>query len=414
MENINAINLASFPLKNIRKVSDLVYYHGPLLSHYVNEYGDNYLFYWVDSDDEYNRWLVIRKNINDIRNYLDKTISLFQLLQNSSDEFFYIVDIDEELNYHKTQLIPNYEQIPQKYLPKPESFYTFEPKSSKAAIDEMLVVNPNGILQATFKNSSKVGYGTMHLEVFSPVLHHIEEMTVGLGYSFYKLKQKGQNISGAEKPKINKSKFLKNTQFEIAGIMPGSFKLLLNPVNKQLSFQGEKSDTDNYCNYFLGFIEASFKYDQLVEYMVTVDSQVIKHYEKLLKNIQEYNLDFQLKWSNKHSNFEIESKIDPKRATIILENINRLEYDNTEEVIIVGRFIEISLKTNHFTFLSNGDKKVECKGYFDILIKNSVVLFSFNKTYQITIKRSERKEAGQKKPKIEDLLIAFIEYNFED
>lgn len=35
----------------LTKVSDLIYFDGPFLSHYVHKSGDNYLSYWVDCDD---------------------------------------------------------------------------------------------------------------------------------------------------------------------------------------------------------------------------------------------------------------------------------------------------------------------------------------------------------------------------
>ena len=59
-----------FNPKRLNKVSDLIYFDGPFLSHFVSERGDNYLYYWVDTDDEYNRWLIIRTDIFTIQKYL--------------------------------------------------------------------------------------------------------------------------------------------------------------------------------------------------------------------------------------------------------------------------------------------------------------------------------------------------------
>ena len=39
---------SKFPTKDLRKVTDLIYFDGPFLSHYVSKSGDNYLSYWVD------------------------------------------------------------------------------------------------------------------------------------------------------------------------------------------------------------------------------------------------------------------------------------------------------------------------------------------------------------------------------
>ena len=37
----------SFEFDNLIQMSDLIYYDGPLLSHFVSKAGDDYLFYWV-------------------------------------------------------------------------------------------------------------------------------------------------------------------------------------------------------------------------------------------------------------------------------------------------------------------------------------------------------------------------------
>ena len=62
MKTINGFSI-NFDFSKLIKVADLIYYDGPLLSHYVSNKGENYLFYWVDVDNEYNRWVVIRTDI---------------------------------------------------------------------------------------------------------------------------------------------------------------------------------------------------------------------------------------------------------------------------------------------------------------------------------------------------------------
>ena len=69
----------NFDIKNLIKVSDLIFFDGPLLSHYISQRGENYLFYWVDVDDIANRWLIIRTDIFTIQEYLDKKITLYDV-----------------------------------------------------------------------------------------------------------------------------------------------------------------------------------------------------------------------------------------------------------------------------------------------------------------------------------------------
>lgn len=111
------LHIASF-----RKVSDLIYYEGPLLSHYVSPAGENYLFYWVDSDDHYNRWLVVRTDENTIERYVSGQVSLHSVITKPNDGFVYMVDIDNDIQYHNIKVLPPTE-FPDDYLPDEDSFY---------------------------------------------------------------------------------------------------------------------------------------------------------------------------------------------------------------------------------------------------------------------------------------------------
>ena len=57
MKTINGLGL-NFDFIKLIKVANLIYDDDPLT--YVSNKGENYLFYWVDVDNEYNRWVVIR------------------------------------------------------------------------------------------------------------------------------------------------------------------------------------------------------------------------------------------------------------------------------------------------------------------------------------------------------------------
>lgn len=39
-------------------VQDVIYFEGPLLTHYVDSHARNYFFHWLDVDHDYNRWVV--------------------------------------------------------------------------------------------------------------------------------------------------------------------------------------------------------------------------------------------------------------------------------------------------------------------------------------------------------------------
>lgn len=54
MKTINGIPV-TLDISSFIKIADFIYYDGPLLSHYISDRGENYLFYWVDVDNNFNR-----------------------------------------------------------------------------------------------------------------------------------------------------------------------------------------------------------------------------------------------------------------------------------------------------------------------------------------------------------------------
>ena len=122
MKTINGLN-NNFDFSKLVKVSDLIYFDGPLLSHYTGDNGENYLFLWVDADDDYNRWIVLRTDTLSIKQYLDKKVNLRSLMMNSNDGFVFSVDIDDDGNYFNIKVVP-IDELPEKYFPTEDSFYS--------------------------------------------------------------------------------------------------------------------------------------------------------------------------------------------------------------------------------------------------------------------------------------------------
>ena len=127
MKTIKGICIKKRNFDKFKKVADLIYFDGPLLSHYVTNKGDNYLFYWIDQDDTNNRWMFIRTDYDNIQKYTNKKQTLRNVLSSPLDDIVYTVDIDEEGNHHNFQA-HSIEDLPEDYLPTEDSYYEFEPE----------------------------------------------------------------------------------------------------------------------------------------------------------------------------------------------------------------------------------------------------------------------------------------------
>ena len=58
--------------------------------------------------------------------YIDKELSLRELIETPNDGYLYSVDIDNNINYHNIKLIQP-SALPEEYLPGADSYYAFEP-----------------------------------------------------------------------------------------------------------------------------------------------------------------------------------------------------------------------------------------------------------------------------------------------
>lgn len=124
MRKLNGMPI-TFDWAKLHKQADLIVCDGPLLSHYSSATGDQYLLYWLDRDDECNRWMIVRTNLGLLRRYVNRELPLLQVLQQPEDGFVWVADIDNDLVLTHVETLP-VNLIPEDYLPEPSAMYEFE------------------------------------------------------------------------------------------------------------------------------------------------------------------------------------------------------------------------------------------------------------------------------------------------
>jgi hypothetical protein len=116
-----------FPFKSINFIGNLdIYINDPLQSIFSNSEKDIIIFEWIDCDDLFERWLVYKSNIDDLKKFLNKEISYFNFI--FSNEDFYIIDIPSENNLIDliidNAILVKKENIPNLYKPHKETFFS--------------------------------------------------------------------------------------------------------------------------------------------------------------------------------------------------------------------------------------------------------------------------------------------------
>lgn len=124
METLKAISIHKLGL-DLEYSGDLLYYEGPLLSHYIDkqDINDHYLYKWVDSDNRYHRWMVFKVDSGNIFAFLNGKISILELIEYNSLCYFLDIDAHQEVQHIRVSSVGD---IPKDYLPTEDSFFEEE------------------------------------------------------------------------------------------------------------------------------------------------------------------------------------------------------------------------------------------------------------------------------------------------
>lgn len=107
-----------FPIEDLKVVSDLVYYDGPILSHGIDKKGKNYMIHWIDQDENFNRWLIFKVSEKSLFCFLKKREKLGDIL--NKNNLVFIVDVDND--YRRT-FIADVDELPESYTPDENYYY---------------------------------------------------------------------------------------------------------------------------------------------------------------------------------------------------------------------------------------------------------------------------------------------------
>lgn len=403
MKAINGFNI-NYDFSKLIKVADLIYFDGPLLSHYMSEKGENYLFHWADADDDYNRWIVLRTDILSIQQYLDKKINLRSLFMKPNDGFVFSVDIDDNINYTNIKFVP-IEALPEEYIPTEDSFYSFkiEDDIDLSAISQKY---SSGILEIHI-GGKDVKYGSIPLHKLAPIIPKIEDIRKSMSSKYTKRIKSSQQYLDKKAKQALEHELRLDTQYEFLYSLAGSIRIILKPINQQMSF-APTTYSDDFAREFTGLFVSGFSKDNIQSYSETYDKQTIKKYSDFMSFLNSEKLSIGVKWCNMGTQTKYSHKIEIDDTQKILSNLSNFDFDNEEELKVFGRFYSLNIKTGSYSFESTEGDDFKSSGFLDEQRKQMAFRISFNKTYQIIICRKVKEPVGRKQI-IKDTIISFIE-----
>lgn len=372
-----------FSIVELTKVSDLIYFDGPFLSHYVHKSGDNYLAYWVDCDDEFQRWLVFRVGIITLQKYVDKKMSLLDVIRQLDDGFVYLIDVNVDGKATTPKML-FLNQLPKDYFPDADSYYDFS-MERKSDVESLSLANNSGLFEIHFTGAD-VKYGNMPFDKYTKCLQKIEDLRQCCANNFIKKIKASdtyKHLKSEDKGRVLDELRL-NTNFQYVYSLAGSVRVLLRPQNLQTSF--EQTSADDFAKELIRLFKSGFDVEQLREYAREYGQEALVKFNELLDLLLKNNVDLEISWTNTKQNVYVGQKICKTDKKRILENLSQ-SIETTQELSFQGRFYSLNTKNGDFSFESIGNEVVKVAGKFDKNIIGIIQTLTFEQTYEITVER---------------------------
>lgn len=117
MNILNGLKIDISYLPEIHWKRDIQYFEGPLLSEYEDKNGNKYLSHWCDCNSTSERWLLFNTDKRSLLQLVSGLQTLYQVIKNSSDSNYFIVDKNSEGSAVSVRLT-KFEDIDTSYLPE--------------------------------------------------------------------------------------------------------------------------------------------------------------------------------------------------------------------------------------------------------------------------------------------------------
>ena len=109
-------------IKGQKKLFDIEWFEGPLLSLFSNSEGGLFIYKWVDVNSDRHTWLVSKTNHELVAAYAQKVISEQALILLSPEKSWYLVDINPNLQ-HSNQRALTIQDMKQTVLPSSHTYF---------------------------------------------------------------------------------------------------------------------------------------------------------------------------------------------------------------------------------------------------------------------------------------------------
>jgi hypothetical protein len=396
---VNPVNgsepLRIHPLNDLNKTADLVFFDGPLLSLFENAEQEPYLFLWADADENSNRWLAFRLSSAQLTRYLHRELSLRELVLQPADGHLFVAEIDADFNYKSVaSLLPS--QIPEAYLPAADSRYEFEPESADFDLTVLARKYGSALLDLHLIRGAGVRFGSSNVITLGSLLSATGVLTEAVAISLF-ASEGTQDSRG-----MTKEQARAYGTFEFVAQKAASFSAILRPIVTQDNLPGFLDRTEQVITEMLRLFTQTRDYQGLKLAAASYPDAVIRGLAEVLNSITARDAEVEFRWARPVDEVVRSAKVDKKTSALILDNINRLDSEDSERFSTDGFFIALDLKKKSYRFVSSAGR--ESGGRFDPKIAYPLTRLSFERVYRVYMTRKTIKLSGYSRPSVEEMI----------
>lgn len=120
--NISDAAYVNSLIPKLRRIRDLTYFDGPLLTEFVSATGDTWFMSWFDTDcTTANRWLLFTVEKELFSDYMAEKVTIRSLIRKTS--VIFILDIDNRVETKRLQ-VAKFTDLPKDCIPSVKSFHS--------------------------------------------------------------------------------------------------------------------------------------------------------------------------------------------------------------------------------------------------------------------------------------------------
>ncbi|WNY26151.1 hypothetical protein [Methanolapillus millepedarum] len=395
MERIENAKIPDF--KNLIKIGDLEWFEGPLLSHFMSPDKTDYLFYWADVCEtvEFEKWIVIPTNEYLIDSYLEKQISLKEIILKATNGISFSVEVNKYLDYRNVFAF-YIDTIDPDYLPDDDCYHDFEVRDY-SSITYLSKKNESGVLEIKISGGD-IKRAEMKFSNYSDALDRLKTIFNGLTNDFVDYVE--SMFFSSKLNSFERQLLQQKSSFDIFVEKSGSFKIYLKPQSKQIQLQsGSKEYTDEFANEMLMLMASGLHNNiEVFEHFEKLyNTDILDKYLSLARFIKTNQYDLDFVWYNSNTGYRKIDKILKQDADMIIQNVVSYKTKPPREISKTGRFRMLDVKTGSFAFINSEDENDVVDGRYGGTNKEPLIQIKFDKIYSINLEISFDTNGKEKK-----------------